>query len=293
MAETTTSPAPAPRQRTWCSRCGILLTVAIVGGVVWSGADRVPPDASAPLVVTDPPAGAANESTTLRLASFNIHGGKGHDGVVDLARIAELLDDVDLAGVYEVRAGGFPVPWNQARELAERHLRLASVFAATERRWWQDHFGNGVLARADLTGALRIPWPGTRGKAFRNAIFAEIPFRGRTVRVLATHIDRAADREPQLRRAITFFLALQPPAVLMGDLNTVAADAPLQQLLARSDVHSALHDVLPEGPPAGNIDWVFHRGMRTVRAELVENVASDHPVVRAELDLAGGDEDRE
>jgi len=78
---------------------------------------------------------------------------------------------------------------------------------------------------------------------------------------------------------------LEPPVVLMGDLNTTADDPQLVWLRAQPTVHSALHDALPDGPPPDTIDWLFHRGLETASAQLKVVDASDHPVLYAELAL--------
>ena len=75
------------------------------------------------------------------------------------------------------------------------------------------------------------------------------------------------------------------PAVLMGDLNTPATHPQLIVLRHRPDVRSALHDGMPDGPSADTIDWLFHRGLTTVSAQVVDVTASDHPVLFAELAL--------
>lgn len=279
--------SPASRWKWTAAGFGVVLC----GLVLMDGADRRPADAARPVSLTGPTEPWPGDVRRLRLASFNIHSGRGADRRLDLGRTAAVLDEqLDVAGLNEVRA-----PWSgpdQAETLA-RHLGLAAAFAPAERQWWRDHFGNGILSRRPLAGILRCPLPGTRGKAFRNVVLAYLPFRDRTVKLLVTHIDREDDREHQLAAVIRLFLALEPPVVLMGDLNSTADDPQLVSLLARADVSSALHDGLPDGPPRGTIDWLFHRGLRTVSARLVAVDASDHPLLLAELALEDASDDLE
>ena len=123
----------------------------------------------------------------------------------------------------------------------------------------------------------------TRGKAYRNAILSTVTVDQTDVRVIAVHIDRENDRRHQLRLMIELFLNLQPPCVLMGDLNTDAADPLIASLLEQKDVASPLHDSTANGSPRRTIDWIFTRGLKTISATLVENKASDHPCLKAEL----------
>ncbi len=268
--------------RAW-KRWSLVLGALLIGLVIWDGADRRAADATKPFPRGPESLPGKRPPVTLKIASFNIHSGKGRDGKTDLSRTEALLRDSDFAGLYEVRATPFDHLPNQAASLAAS-LNSYWLFAPTERQWWHDHFGNGIVHRHGLP-ALRIPLNNTRGKAYRNALLWTVELQDGKVRVLSTHIDRTADREQQLKTVIGLFLDLQPPCVLMGDLNTVSADPQLEALRKTEGVLSPLHEQLPDGPPATTIDWIFTRGLRTVSAELVENDASDHPVIRAELVL--------
>ena len=258
------------------------LFAALVGLIVWDGADRKAADATRPIMMSPNVAIERNHPRTLKLASFNIHGGKGTDGVRNVSRIAELLTDVDVSGLYEVRASSYEITPNQAATIANAN-KLSWLFAPSERRWWTDHFGNGLTYRIPVRSAIRIPLVNTRGKAYRNAILATAEMQGVDVRIIAVHIDREQDRRAQLESVIELFLGLQPPCVLMGDLNTAGSDSIIEKLRNKPGVRSPLHDDTEHVLPEGNIDWIFTRGLRTVSARLIANGASDHPVLRAEL----------
>lgn len=269
--------------RSW-KNIAIVLSIALIGFIVWDGADRGAADATKPLARGPASLPGKSPPSTLKIASFNIHSGKGRDGNTDLNRTVALLKDSDFAGLYEVRATPMDSLPNQATTLAAG-LESYWLFAPTERQWWHEHFGNGIVHRHGLPQVVRIPLDNTRGKAFRNALLWTVELQGGTVRIVSTHIDRTTDREHQLKAVIGLFLDLQPPCVLMGDLNTVAADPQLVALRKTDRVVSPLHELHAEDPPPTNIDWIFTRGLETVSAELVENDASDHPVLKAELAL--------
>lgn len=269
--------------RSW-KTIAIVVFAVLIGLIVYDGADRRAADATKPLARGPASLPGKRNPHTLKIASFNIHSCKGRDGVTDPGRTLAFLDDRDFAGIYEVRATPFADMPNQAAMLGTS-LQSYWLFAPTERQWWQEHFGNGIVHRYGISHVVRIPLDNTRGKAFRNALLSTVELQDGTVRVLSTHIDRTADREHQLKNVIGLFLALQPPCVLMGDLNTVAADPQLETLRKIDGVVSPLHEMLPDGPPVTTIDWMFTRGLRTVSAELIENDASDHPILKAELAL--------
>jgi endonuclease/exonuclease/phosphatase family metal-dependent hydrolase len=262
----------------------IALAFILIGLVVWDGSDRKAADATKALAHGSVSVPLKQAPTTLKLASFNIHSGKGTDGVRNLPRTSDLLSDIDFVGLYEVRAIAEAGQPNQAAMLG--YLQNAAwVFAPAERQWWSDHFRNGLLYRIPVRSIVRIPLVNTRGKAFRNAILSTAELEGTDVRVISVHIDRENDRRHQLQSVIDLFLGLQPPCVLMGDLNTSDTDPLLIRLRERSDVKSPLHDALSGGPPSQTIDWIFTRGLETVSASVEVNTASDHPCVKAELKL--------
>ena len=112
---------------------------------------------------------------------------------------------------------------------------------------------------------------------------ATVPLQDAEVHILAVHIDRESDRRHQLQTVVDLFLSLEPPCVLMGDLNTTASDPLLTKLLEHPGVKSPLHEQLAGRIPSQNIDWIFTRGLATISAELIETTASDHPLLQAEL----------
>jgi endonuclease/exonuclease/phosphatase family metal-dependent hydrolase len=270
-----------------------LLTAAVtIGGLLWSGSNRVPVDPTEPLVMLGT-GNIPNQSLarhTLRIAAFNIHSGKGLDGRRDLKRIAAHLQAFDLVGLNEVDHE-FPFESTDQAAVLGKELKMASLYAPTERRWWHNHFGNGVLSRRAVTACHAIPLPGTQGRKFRNAVLVDVEFRGRTVHLLVTHVDRVQDNQRQLGAVLDLFLALDEPAILMGDLNATRSDPLLERVLAMPDVHDVVAESLPQPPPDDRIDWILARGLRGVAGEFRRSDASDHPLVWAEVELVEGGEE--
>lgn len=255
---------------------------------LWSAADRTP---SGPAAGTELHGAAPSAAlpATLRLATFNIHSGVGSDGRLDLARTGKSLDRFDLVALNEVRDPSWIAP-DQAESLGTM-LQRRWLFAPSERRWWHNHFGNGVVTQLPVSDWLQIPLPSTRGKGFRNAVLLTVPLAEGDVRVLLTHIDRSHDREAQLRTVFALFLALAEPAVLLGDLNSTASDPQLAALLATPGVADAIgarETADGKSAPAGiarRIDWILTRGLRRLDSGTEDRGASDHPLVWAELAL--------
>jgi len=232
-----------------------------------------------------------------RLATFNIHSGKGLDGRRDLARTASLIEAVepplDFIALNEVRGPQWLVDADQTAWLGRR-LGMMWLAAPAARTWYHCDSGNGLLSRHDARYWQRIPLPRRHDHSQRNAVLVELPWQGTNVRVLLTHITRSdqRDRKRQLRTVIGLFLALEEPAALVGDLNTTADDPLLSGLLEQPGVIDA---VAAAGTAAENaagtaakasrdrIDWIIVRGLRVVDAAVVDNEVSDHPLVWAEV----------
>ena len=224
------------------------------------------------------------DRATLRVATFNIHSGKGSDGRRDLDRVAGCLQDLDLVGLCEVRGEALWQPDDQAAQLG-RTLGMAWLFAPASLESHHHQFGNGLLSRLPATFWQRIPLARRFHHSHRNMVLVGVEHRGRTVHVLLTHVTRGDDRDrsAQLRAAIALFTALAEPAILLGDLNTTADDPQIRGLLARPGVVDPVGEVLGPKTPE-RIDWILVRGLRTVDAGIVDNGASDHPMVWAELE---------
>ena len=264
--------------------------VLLLSLVYWQGSTKHPTGAASGARLNQVPGTAAADSEpdasqrTIRIASFNIHGGRGPDGRLDLARTAEQLAGFDLVGLNEVRGKRWRTSVDQAEQLGAQ-LDLAWLFAPTERRWGRDDFGNGLLAwRADVRWQ-RIPLPKPSSPTNRNFVWARLPVGDETVNVLVTHLERGdmAERHLQLQSLGQLFLSLAEPAILMGDLNSTADDPQLRQLLAAPGVSDALTERGFVSPH--RIDWILVRGLNVVDAGLVDRGASDHPLAWAELEM--------
>lgn len=212
-----------------------------------------------------------------RLATFNIHGGKGGDRHIDLARTARCLERAQFAALNEVHGTWLWESANQV-ELIARQVQRDCLFAPTEQRWWHYEFGNAALSALPIRSWQRIPLARHHGKSFRNVVRLTADVDGRPLNLLVTHLDRSNDRErtDQLRAVTGMFLALATPAVLMGDLNTTADDPAIAPLLQTSGVNDPLKP-LPAEHSCGRIDWILTRGLRCFDRGATDIGASDHP----------------
>ncbi|HWB08057.1 MAG TPA: endonuclease/exonuclease/phosphatase family protein [Pirellulales bacterium] len=278
-----TSPFDPPAKRGRRRAAAVLGLVVASGLIYYSGDQRraVSPAAGDSLLGN---LGASpDDRATIRVATFNIHGGVGDDRRLNLARTAEALKEFDLVLLNEVHG---PSLW-QTKGQAEQLAQLAGkrwLFAPTEERWWHHRFGNAVLASANVGHWHTIGLP-AHGRGQRNLVLMSVQHGGRTIHVVGTHLDRSdpRDRAEQFRAATGLFLSLAEPAILLGDLNTTADEDCLRTLLDRPDVHDPLGETRRGAVPP-RIDWLLTRGLKTVNAGIVDNGASDHPLIWAELE---------
>lgn len=258
--------------------------IALVSLVAVRGNDRTAtPPAQGTTLLGQIPA-SETEQTTFRVATFNIHGGKGPDDRRDLRRVADTLESFDLIALQEVHGQALPGSADQA-ELLANELDMAWLFAPTERRWWSDSFGNALLSRLPIEQWKRIPLQGTQGKAFRNAVVTQVRLGQTTLSVLATHVDRHDDRQAQLAEVIAMFCNLPSPCILMGDMNTDRRDPQWGKLLQDGQVVDVVHAGNPRADDPARIDWIVSRGVEVIAAGSINNGASDHPCYWAELRL--------
>ena len=263
-----------------------LLLAALVGGVIWAGERRESLGPAHGKSLAAFHVAPLTNDVPLRVGTFNIHGGKGDDRRVDLERVADCLRGLHVVGLNEVRGSAWSADAHQAATLGEI-LGLAWLYAPAEQRWWYQRFGNGVLSALHVEHWQRIPLAMTDGRSYRNVVLLHATYRERPLKLLITHIDRRSnrDRQAQLQAVSQLFLSLAPPVILMGDMNTGADDPLIQRLLDTPGVVDPVGEFLTDSTPP-RIDWILTRGFRALDANLVETIASDHPYVWAELELA-------
>ncbi|MBN2295519.1 MAG: endonuclease/exonuclease/phosphatase family protein [Pirellulales bacterium] len=265
----------------------IIMVVFLVG---WAISQRVesPPDsgrgmeadAAVPLV----------PKRKLRIGTFNIHRCEGDDERCDVARVAKLLEGMDVVGLNEVAGNSLWGATCQTEELGGR-LEMAWLFSPVSTRLLDGDFGNGILTKLPVRSWQKIPLPynGSR-RSVRAALLVVLETGDRPINLLLAHLDHRDKELPgreghkQLDTVISLFLALAEPAILMGDFNAFPNDPLIKELQNTQGVTEVIAEIGADAAPR-RVDWIFIRGMRATNAAAVENDASDHPIVWADVEI--------
>ena len=239
----------------------------------------------------------ADEKQTLRVLCYNIHYGQGNDGVYDLPRLAEVINQAkpDLVALQEVdvgvkRSGRI----HQARKLGE--LTGMAVRYGPTQHYQGGLYGNAVLTKLPILDVHIQPLPYTEATANRTtyprgAIAVKVKSHaGRTMSFISTHFQHNLEEDRiQQAKAINLHFANSADAedsadelsILAGDMNATPDSEPISIMLERwtNAIDSAATPSAPSREPNARIDYVFHRGsgLKLISTEVItESMASDH-----------------
>ena len=169
------------------------------------------------------------ETATLACVSWNIHRGRGQDGVVDATRTLDvLLEDVcaeapDILCLQE--ADEEPRPQRGLLDLGRLRAGtdLSHAHGSPASRWSGESHGflgvvlfHGPAVVLEDLVLLDLP-----GHCHRGADVADILFRGRPARVVGTHLSLSQVLRIAQMRSIGQHLARSAPrqTIICGDLN--------------------------------------------------------------------------
>jgi len=248
-----------------------MFVVILAGLTALEGQEKIPAGPAEGSALEGSPATTQPAGPTLRVATFNIDG-----GAEGLDRVAHALGGFDLAGLQEVHG-------TDQTDFLSQSLHQPSLYAPVETQWWFKSFGNAALTDLPVTHWQRIPISANDSDSNRNVILLSATFSGRPLNVLITHIDRKQDHAAEIREVGHLFLALQEPAILMGDFN-LTQDANGND--DDADVAALVSSAGVIDPIGKAYDRIFARGFVAVKSGFIEEHASDHPLAWAELTLA-------
>lgn len=241
------------------------------------------------------------EALRFRIATYNVHGCRGTDGVVSTARIAEVIRrfDADVIALQELDVGrrrsrGI----DQAAEIG-RHLSMHVHFHPAH-HIEEEKYGDAILSR--------LPCRLVRGGVLpsigepRGALWVAIDVGSTEVQVVNTHLGlRRRERMMQVETLLGPLWTGAPemrgmPCILTGDFNAVPPSTPYR-MLARAFGQMGPKDkaTFPSRWPILRLDHIFIRdGLEFRDCKVLSDrhirLASDHlPVVASLLARTGAE----
>ncbi|SEK09106.1 endonuclease/exonuclease/phosphatase family protein [Paraburkholderia diazotrophica] len=225
------------------------------------------------------------DAQALRLATYNIHGAIGTDGVRSAERIAAVIGelDADVVALQEVPLGGSFAP--NALPILRETTGMEAIAGPTldtpERR-----YGNAILSRLPIRATRALDLSFGRREA-RGALDVDVDTEHASgvagaLRVVATHLGLSArERRAQIRALIAAFDTPRMPVILMGDINEWFVWGHALRMLVTHFRAAPAPRTFPSRFPVFALDRIWmHPASRLldvhVHRSMLARVASDH-----------------
>lgn len=280
------SPAPA----------GLFLPVAGAASVVLAVGATIVASAVQPPADLDSP--TPTEDGSVRVLVWNVHYAVSADGALELETIADVVErhEPDVVLLNEVSRG-----WligggaDMASWLADRLGGHHAFAPAADRQ-----FGNVVVSRWPLRDVEVHRLPYGQGPQHRSALAATVSTGAGELRVVSAHLQQYRSSEPTRMQQLGVLLprleSSETGAIVVGGDFNARPEDPEIALMTAAGYLSAVDEVgdplamtIPSAAPTARYDWLFGRGVRFTRADvLVRERASDHlPILATVVPLTG------
>lgn len=220
------------------------------------------------------------------VATYNIRGGRGIDGVQSLSRVADVIraSGAEVVCLQEVERR---LPQSrfadQPKQLGEQ-LGVISVFQRNL-RIGPGAFGNLILSRYPVLEAKSFSLTSQREQ--RGLLMALIDAPDGPISVFCTHWGlSSAERVQQAIEAADIVKTAPHPVIFCGDLNETSEKPAVTTLLSASGLHDLSLEAgqtaltYPSDTPTARIDYVLGcSNLHAVVSEVIDSPASDHRAV--------------
>jgi endonuclease/exonuclease/phosphatase family metal-dependent hydrolase len=221
-------------------------------------------------------ADGASRGDLVRVATYNIHRGRGLDGRVSLRRIADVLQqiDADVVGVQEI--------YEAQAEFLARELGMQLVTGITLHRP-DGAYGNAILTRLGLRGVATFDLSVSTREA-RGGIRVDLGFQDQTLHVFNVHLGlRGRERAEQVKWLVERHILWDDrsgPRIMIGDLNEWFPGR-VGRALRREFTSLRLRRTHPALLPLWALDRIYwdhavHGESLRVHQTRTARVASDH-----------------
>lgn len=224
---------------------------------------------------------------TVRVMTWNIHGGIGPDGLHNLERMLTVIRraDPDILALQEVdsrRLKGAEHPVSLLKRVLGHHGIAAAAITTAD-----GDYGQVLLSRWPLVDAVVHDISVPR-KEPRRAIAATIDTPSGRLFVVAAHLGLSfAERRRQCARLITVIEQSGLTTVVLGDFNDWMWPGSIQNVLARRLPGRTKHRTFPARMPVLKLDRIYCRPAAALISSKVDPAGasvSDHLPLIAEID---------
>lgn len=226
---------------------------------------------------------------TVRVMTWNIHGGVGPDRVCDLQRVAAVVQrhSPDIVALQEVDSRRRTPQTGPAFEFLAgalgRHAADAKLVTAPD-----GDYGHVVISRWPIATIHRHDLS-VGGREPRAAIEATVETPFGALHVVAAHLGLSfRERRHQAAFLARLAYAGPPRCVILGDFNDWVRHGSVQRALGRYLPARTHHKTFPAWLPLLAIDRVYCRPAAALLRSWTDPLArraSDHLPIVAELDM--------
>ena len=224
----------------------------------------------------------------MKVVTFNIQHGRTPEGTVDIDALARYCASLapDVLALQEVDVG---VPRSAMIDTVARVAAatgMAAAFGRSTRVGAVGRYGNALLVRGALRGVKTVRLPRVHPRSeVRTALTAGGTVAGRALSLACTHLSIHEDEAmTQLQQVLQLLGAMEPPRLLVGDLN-LRPDQ-LGETVAAAGLRLADTTVptFPADAPRIRIDHVAVAGLELAAVEVLPAApVSDHRALVVEV----------
>jgi endonuclease/exonuclease/phosphatase family metal-dependent hydrolase len=194
---------------------------------------------------------------TLTVMTYNIHSGVGVDGIVDLERLATVIEEAAPDSSHSKRStgtGASRAATPTSRGWLAQRLAMSLAFGANldddpERPGGpRRQYGTALLSHLPLQEWTNGPLPCFAGSEQRALLNAAIEVDGTRLRVLGTHLQHDDEDERVAQVEAIRGVLDDAPTLLLGDLNAIP-EGPAYASLAED-----FEDAWDQGRPGAGHD---------------------------------------
>jgi endonuclease/exonuclease/phosphatase family metal-dependent hydrolase len=239
---------------------------------------------------------------TVRILTYNLHSGGGMDGVIDYARLANVIrnSNAQISGLQEISKLRPDCNVDDPLKFMAELLSQNDYFAETVMPTYIDkvyHYGIGALSAIQTEQVGELELPNLDNAEPRKAIFLKnVTDSGKTFYFVNTHLaHNDGERFDQLRKeqlqAIHQYVLEKKfyPVIITGDLNDTPNSPCIDYLTQNYTTTDLTMPTFPSIHPEKRIDYIafFPCDAFKIKESVIieETLASDHRPLYAELEI--------